>query len=689
MLQLVQEHFAPPHDLARARDEPLVVHQRSQPTQNRSLVVLVHGLGGRRYGSKATWGRFPELLFEDLPDVDVGLYEYRTLLGRLKLSQSVELETEAEVLAGVLHGATAYRNVVLVGHSMGGLLCKAAVRYLVETDQFEHPSLIAGLIFMATPQAGSVRVPGITSLISRDARVLRSHGPLVKATDRLFTDRLVLDDSTPPQGRLSLPTWAVLGSSDFWVDDFSARLGLPTSRTLRVRGSHTSLVKPKDRHADGFRYVADRVREALQRKATAADELALEDAPLRDPLPAAGLLIDRTAPLEDLRLFLTAPAGRLLILQGPSGMGKTALVAAAVERHRRDFDDVLWIECRRGRDSAGLLLRRLHALFSDNADSSLEGLWQNVDAQRLERPVSALLAALNRKSYLLIFDDLQQWLNGDGRVSDEGVGHILLALATHHHSSKEIILTAARTSLDPDGLSAPIGAIAEHHLAGLERADAIELLRAAGLGSIDGVLLDEVAERANGVPAALRIYANLVVRQHQDPRAILDRLDVEASMDELTGQAVADLPEEALRALRLLSLFRLPVSLQRAEQIGGVRQRDVRLLADRFLVELDVASGTVAPTESARGFALRTLSEPERAQLHGLAASYYAAQPRPDRPRRVEDVQAGLEEAYHSRLAGDLEAAASALVWAGRHLLIWGYADLVEREAEDLLRASS
>ncbi len=99
MRPLVQTTFAPPAPELLALDEPLFVHRREGAPPSESLVVFVHGLGGSRYGEGATWGDFPRLLYEDLPRVDVGLYGYTTLFGRLKFWRSVDLEVEADRLA--------------------------------------------------------------------------------------------------------------------------------------------------------------------------------------------------------------------------------------------------------------------------------------------------------------------------------------------------------------------------------------------------------------------------------------------------------------------------------------------------------------------------------------------------------------------------------------------------------------
>lgn len=135
-------------------DAPLFIYVRGKGTANEVLAIFVHGLGGRRYGKKATWGHFPKFIYEDLPNVDVGLYAYRTLFKRFKIFDSVSLDVEAEVFAGILRENANYKTVILLGHSLGGLLCKAVISRCATTNQPEILSRIGGLFLMATPRQG-------------------------------------------------------------------------------------------------------------------------------------------------------------------------------------------------------------------------------------------------------------------------------------------------------------------------------------------------------------------------------------------------------------------------------------------------------------------------------------------------------------------------------------------------------
>lgn len=273
MRRLIQPTFEEPPNPEGLADEPLVIHQRTPKTSNGSLVVFVHGLGGSRYGGKATWGYFPRFIYEDFPQLDVGLYAYTTLFGRFKIWKSIPLEDEADIFAETIReDLRDYRTIILAGHSMGGLLCMAAITDLVQFR--DHLQRIGGLILMATPQLGSQRVPRLLSRFSPDFYALRAHGRFVQGIHQSFADHLVLDETSSDPSRTAIPTWALTGASDFWVDRLSSEIHLPRKRLGRVHGSHTSIVKPPDKQAVGYRRVHGWIEHCLERAKVPSPPLA-------------------------------------------------------------------------------------------------------------------------------------------------------------------------------------------------------------------------------------------------------------------------------------------------------------------------------------------------------------------------------------------------------------------------------
>jgi pimeloyl-ACP methyl ester carboxylesterase len=244
MRTVVQGEFAPPNWANEADDEPLVIHQRTSKTRNKRLVIFVHGLNGSRYGKDPTGGNFPKFLYEDLPDVDVGLYSYRTGIGRLRFSKSVPIKAEAQILADRIRELRTYKSIVLIGHSLGGVLSEGAVAQLVNSRKVMQR--LNGLFLMAAPQLGSLRVPRLFKCLSQDFRALAPHGAYVSEIASVFQNRLSLMESRTQSGRRKLPTWAVVAVGDIWVDPLSASIGLVEEQIYRVRGNHPEIVKPKN-----------------------------------------------------------------------------------------------------------------------------------------------------------------------------------------------------------------------------------------------------------------------------------------------------------------------------------------------------------------------------------------------------------------------------------------------------------
>lgn len=261
MRTVVQKTFADPDWANEADDEPLVIHKRTSETKNERLAIFVHGLGGSRYGANPTWGNFPKFLYEDLPDVDVGLFWYRTALGRLKFWKSIDIESQVEILAVLTRELPGYKSIVLIGHSMGGIIPKGTIAHLVDTNQKKVLMRMNRLFLMAAPQLGSLKVVWPLRRLSQDFWVLTPHSKYLARIDQTFRDHLWLDEARGPGGRNRLPTWAVIAANDRWVDPLSASIGLTSKQIFKVTGSHTEIVKPETRDADSYRCVRRRIEK--------------------------------------------------------------------------------------------------------------------------------------------------------------------------------------------------------------------------------------------------------------------------------------------------------------------------------------------------------------------------------------------------------------------------------------------
>jgi pimeloyl-ACP methyl ester carboxylesterase len=248
---------------SEAGEHSLAVHQRGGGEPN--LVVLIHGLGGDRYG---TWKLLPEFLFEDLNDCAVGLYGYDSGLKRVGSDQfSVDIEKHAEELAFTIRDS-GFRRIVLVGHSMGGLLAKSVIARLIGTGSSSNSSeptveRIAGLFLLATPQAGAKGFYGLFGFPA-DKRALKMHGPLVTRLEEVFTNHVCTDLRDSGEGRsVRIPAYVGYATNDRWVAPLCAGVGVPDDQKKLVRGTHRHFVKAAARDADLYGWLLKEIQGCL------------------------------------------------------------------------------------------------------------------------------------------------------------------------------------------------------------------------------------------------------------------------------------------------------------------------------------------------------------------------------------------------------------------------------------------
>lgn len=255
-------------------DAPLLVHSHQGATDQK-LIVFLHGFGGWRY---RTWGHLPCYFFEDCPDASLALYDYRSGQRALRPASAIDLRDLARELADIIRDAD-FTRVVLIGHSMGGLLAKAVVKDLLDSgvrsaDDVPAIRRVAGLILMATPQAGSLWVPPVLGAWTRNFRVLQAHSRFVGDLTDTFRNKIDTSGrrADDPLYEVSIPTFGVIGLRDRVVDRLSSSLDLLRNQCKHVQATHKDIVKPRSKQDGAYAWILAKVQECLS--TTYADDAA-------------------------------------------------------------------------------------------------------------------------------------------------------------------------------------------------------------------------------------------------------------------------------------------------------------------------------------------------------------------------------------------------------------------------------
>ena len=242
---------------------PASHYLRTERDGNVAAIVLVHGLSGDPSG---TWGRLPDLLMQDaqLAHCDVVSWRYPTSLmppGLLGLPLRVPLVGRRMPIISEVSGALrsdlvndqiagSYADLVLVGHSMGGLVIVEmildALEHLTDPRSAELLRRIRRVVLYSTPTRG-VELPGIVKAHPQ-VRSLDANSEFIDRIARQWSRAQTAAPTRDEAGRP--PVTAIWGLEDGAVSRDSA-LALGDERET-APGQHTEVCKPLSRADTSF-----------------------------------------------------------------------------------------------------------------------------------------------------------------------------------------------------------------------------------------------------------------------------------------------------------------------------------------------------------------------------------------------------------------------------------------------------
>jgi hypothetical protein len=249
-------------------------------------IVAVTGLAGHAFGS---WSSSPQQMWlrdflpEDIPDVAIYTYGYDSRLQHT-LSRNIISDHARRFVdkLAYLRSITTRspRPLILVGHSLGGLIIKKALCELKNPySPYHQPDLVLPcIIFLGTPHKG-LEVDALATLVKQE--------PSRDIVEELKPDSPTLRDLNDRFGRLSgqmnivtfyeltmTPTvkrgpdgeWARTGPEALMVKYDSAVLSVPNEVPVPCDGNHSELAKLKRGQASNYTSILTHIRNALARR---------------------------------------------------------------------------------------------------------------------------------------------------------------------------------------------------------------------------------------------------------------------------------------------------------------------------------------------------------------------------------------------------------------------------------------
>lgn len=250
------------------------VHLISGPNNASRHVILFHGLQGHYHDTwmaekkKALF--WPDWLQQDNPEIAVWSVEYETNI-LTRFDPGMEFKDRARNIYELLLRKNELREgeVVLIGHSLGGLIIKQIIRIARDNSENESSrcflNRICGVAFLGTPHTGSdlassgkkllpriiiklmtwYEPSAMTSYLCRNSSELRDLNVWYRKWERQFPGKhLILGESKPVKFSLTI------------VKPDSSDPGL-SAEMIMVDSDHGGICKPDSRNHEVYVHLLD------------------------------------------------------------------------------------------------------------------------------------------------------------------------------------------------------------------------------------------------------------------------------------------------------------------------------------------------------------------------------------------------------------------------------------------------
>ncbi len=245
------------------------------------VIALLHGIGAK--DPQDYWSAFLEVLSNDETLQEFGLFVWkypthvnpswwRNLNAFIKTRRFSETAPRIKLLGeewnstyhAQFHG---YQEVILICHSMGGLVIKSWVIDVLQNGQSHNLDTLRHISFYATPHNGAP----ITTIADWNDQLkdMQLDSPFIGDVGKLWDSKVVAwkDKDIGPENRLYnryIPHLVIAGVSDPVVPpEFATIRGM--QRTV-VKGDHSQVIQPESRDDTRYKVWWIDVEEALSLK---------------------------------------------------------------------------------------------------------------------------------------------------------------------------------------------------------------------------------------------------------------------------------------------------------------------------------------------------------------------------------------------------------------------------------------
>ncbi|KAL0263054.1 hypothetical protein SLS55_002029 [Diplodia seriata] len=302
------------------------------------------GLGGHAFGSfKVRAGPFMWLrdaLPYNLPQARIFIYGFDTQLPNSQSFQSLDdlgkgfIDLALEAITTAQTSPSPQRRLILLGHSLGGLIVKAAMIQMHRTDNAEYKRIldsIAAFLLFGVPQQGmdiAALIPvvdnqpnrSLLDSLDKNSPLLRNQRTLFPAVFRSRSTAFFAFYETlksPTAAKIG-KQWKIAGPPTVLVDIPSATHGVKEDAQHPINRDHSDMVKFSSFHDEDYLYVLRILHKFKVGSSATPVRAAITPSTIDDPwiveLSAAVHSGDfDNAPLKERARAFNGAFGRLIV----------------------------------------------------------------------------------------------------------------------------------------------------------------------------------------------------------------------------------------------------------------------------------------------------------------------------------------------------------------------------------------
>lgn len=397
-------------------------------------------------------------------------------------------------------------------------------------------------------------------------------------------------------------------------------------------------------------------------------------------LRSIGRFVGRRAKIRELKDKLFNNDSRVIIVEGLSGDGKTALVSKVLMEEKDRFTAIFSHRVT-NETSMELLLSEFNDFLVKNEDYSLETVWNqpNLNIQnKLEKMVEVLI----HNRYLIFLDGFQNLISNK-KIKDENIDRFLELLLSRKIASKAILTTWERFEIAQGGF---LGSQETVHLPPLETDEGRRLLSKLGMGEQSTVIKNQILGITGGSPKFIELFVGLAKKFTINDLLQDHSLFTRQAYGKIGKRFIERLDADERNALQNCVLFMRPVSMNLLQCVG-LQPEMIGRLTDLFILDVNQEEGNYWVHDSLSYSFREYFSENSNDMYKKMQNKLGECLEK--NAQKSKDIWNLLEARFHFLEAKNYSKSMDIVQMATDPLVTWGYLDFALRINDESLKIAT